>query len=238
MKKTAALFNKWKSDLLHVMYPNFCLICDVETAHSPSAVCAVCENDLQYTYYEDYTEPTLLDQLFWGRVPLHQTYAMLQFESGNSTQPILHALKYKDRPDVARYFGERLGERVKQQPKFSDLEALIPVPLHPNKEFLRGYNQSQLLAEGIAAELTIPVRSDLLRRVVFTESQTKKGKQSRWENMQDRFESQVKGVSELKHVAVVDDVVTTGSTLETCVRRLQETLPNAKISVISLAVAR
>jgi ComF family protein len=169
---------------------------------------------------------------------LHQTYALLQFEKENSTQSILHALKYKDRPDVARYFGERLGERVKQQAKFNDLEALIPVPLHPNKEFLRGYNQSQLLAEGIAAELTIPVRSDLLKRVVFTESQTKKGKQSRWENMQDRFESQVKGASELKHVAIVDDVVTTGSTLETCVRRLQETLPNAKISVISLAVAR
>ena len=163
---------------------------------------------------------------------------MLQFEKENTTQPVLHALKYKDRPDVARYFGERLGEKIKQQARFSDLEALIPVPLHPKKEFLRGYNQSRLLAEGIASELKIPVRSDLLKRVVFTESQTKKGKESRWENMQNRFESQVKGASELKHVAVVDDVVTTGSTLETCVRRLQETLPNAKISIVSLAVAK
>lgn len=238
MKKTAALFNTFKSDLLHVMYPNFCLICDVETAHSPSAVCPVCENDLQYTHYEDYSEPTVLDQLFWGRVPIHQTYAMLQFEKENTTQAILHALKYKDRPDVARYFGERLGEKIKQQSRFADLEALIPVPLHPNKEFLRGYNQSRLLSEGIALALNIPIRSDLLKRIVFTESQTKKGKELRWENMQDRFESQAKGTVELKHVAVVDDVVTTGSTLETCVRRLQETLPDAKISVISLAMAK
>src|SRR3989338_6410846 len=73
------------------------------------------------------------------------------------------------------YFGERLGEKIKRQTRFSDLEALIPVPLHPQKEFLRGYNQSQLLAEGIASELRIPIRGDLLKRVVFTESQTKKG---------------------------------------------------------------
>ncbi len=238
MKKNRFFFNKWITDLMHVLYPNFCLVCDTETPHSPSPICPICEDDLHFTYYESYTEPTSLDQLFWGRVPLHRTYAMLYFAKTNTTQPILHALKYRDRPDVALHFGERLGEKVKLQPQFADLDALIPVPLHPKKEFLRGYNQSELLAQGIATQLNIPIHNDLLKRVVFTESQTKKGKSSRWDNMQDRFATAVDQKKEFKHVAIIDDVVTTGSTLETCVRLLQESLPETRISIISLAVAR
>lgn len=238
MKKPTAIFNKWARDLMHVLYPNFCLICDTETPHSPGAVCPVCEDDLQYTYFEDYTESTTLDQLFWGRVPVQQTYALLYFEKAGTTQAILHALKYKDRPDTARYFGERLGEKIKGQAKFSDLDALVPVPLHPQKEFLRGYNQSELLAAGIAEQLKIPVNKTLLKRVVFTESQTKQARTMRWDNMQQRFEARKAGTEQLKHVALVDDVVTTGSTLETCVRLLQEALPDCRISVISLAMTK
>lgn len=238
MKTTTTIFNRLKADLLQVLYPGFCLICDTEIQHAPGAVCPVCEQDLQYTHFEGYSDSTSLDQLFWGRIPVHRTYAMLYFQKQNETQRVLHALKYKDRPDVARYFGTKLGEKISKHPGFSDLEALIPVPLHPKKEFLRGYNQSRLLAEGITEQLAIPVRDDLLKRIAFTESQTKKNKISRWENMQNRFESGKQLVHPYKHIAIVDDVVTTGSTIETCVNLLKELLPETKISVISLAVAR
>jgi ComF family protein len=238
MKKMTRIFNRLRSDLLQVLYPGFCLICDTEIQDAGGAVCPVCEQDLHYTHFEGYADPTSLDQLFWGRVPIHRTYAMLYFQKQNETQRVLHALKYKDRPDVARYFGAKLGEKISKHEGFSDLEALIPVPLHPKKEFLRGYNQSRLLAEGITEKLNVPVRDDLLKRIVFTESQTKKNKISRWENMQNRFESGKQQVYSYKHVGIVDDVVTTGSTIETCVGLLKELLPEARISVISLAVAR
>jgi ComF family protein len=220
------------------MYPNFCLVCDTETPHAPAAVCPICEDEMHYTLFEDFNEPTSLDKLFWGRVPIDQTYALLHFEKTNSTQAILHALKYRDRPDTARYFGQKLGEKIRVQPRFADLDALIPVPLHPKKQFRRGYNQSQVLAEGIAEYLRIPVNKEVLKRVSFAESQTKKNRFMRWENMQERFESRKASVEKLKHVAIVDDVVTTGSTLETCVRVLKESLPEARISIIALAVTK
>lgn len=235
--KTTAVLRNWTKDLMHLLYPDFCLVCRTEIPHAPSALCPVCEHDLHYTFFEDYTDPTALDQLFWGRVPVSATYALLYFEKDNDTQPVLHALKYRDRPDTARYFGERVGEKIARLNTFGNVQALVPVPLHHRKEFLRGYNQSKLLAEGIAAKTGIPVRDDLLRRAVFTESQTKKSKSSRWDNMQSRFTA-AKGSSSLKHVAIVDDVVTTGSTLETCIRKLREEHPELQVSIISLALAR
>ena len=113
----------------------------------------------------------------------------------------------------------------------------FPVPLHPKKEFIRGYNQAEIICKGIAESSGIELRKDLLKRVSFTESQTKKGKTSRWDNMQNRFKLQSVKNRTLKHLVVVDDVVTTGSTLETCVRILQKEFPHAKISVAVLAVA-
>lgn len=238
MKRTGTLVKQWTKDLLHVWYPSYCLICDTENKHSESGVCPVCENEMNYTYFEDYTEPTRLDQLFWGRVPLHATFALLYFGKQAGTQSVLHALKYKNQPEVARYFGKRMGERLREMEQFKGADALIPVPLHPKKEFLRGYNQSKLLADGICAETTIPVRSDLLYRVHFSESQTRKNRSSRWENTQGNFEVRMKGKPELKHIVIVDDVVTTGSTLETCIQLLQRALPETKISIASLAIAR
>jgi competence protein ComFC len=238
MNRTLTFFNNWKTDLMQILYPNFCLVCAIETPDSPGAVCPICENELHYTYYENYQEPTKLDQLFWGRISVKETYAMLYFQKSNATQAILHALKYKDRSDVAKYFGERLGERIREQQKFTDIDALIPVPLHPKKQFIRGYNQSEILARGISEHTGIPVNDELLKRVVFSESQTKKARDKRWEDTQSRFESRVAGNSQLKHVAIVDDVVTTGSTLETCVRLLHQLLPECKVSVIALAMTK
>lgn len=238
MKKPRALVKQWTQDLLHVWYPSFCLICDTETKHSGSGVCPVCEGELQYTYFEDYTEPTRVDQLFWGRVPLHATFALLYFGKQAGTQSILHALKYKDRPEVARYFGKLMGERMQNMERFNDADVLLPIPLHPKKEFLRGYNQSRLLAEGISEILNLPVRNDILRRVQFSESQTRKNRESRWENTQGGFEMRLKGDPGFQHIVLVDDVVTTGATLETCIRLVQEVLPEVRISIASLAIAR
>jgi ComF family protein len=120
---------------------------------------------------------------------------------------------------------------------FKSVDALVPVPLHHKKEFIRGYNQAEELAKGIQAVTNIPLQTEILKRIVFTESQTKKGKLSRWENMQQKFAYDTSPKHDFKHIAIIDDVVTTGSTIETCSRMLMEAYPNAKISIISLATA-
>jgi ComF family protein len=231
-------FNNLKADLLHVIYPNHCLICDLETPHITSSICPICASELHYTNFEQFTVPTELDQLFWGRVHLRQTYAHLFFNTGNSTQKLLHALKYKDRSDLAFYMGQEIGKQLLPCDQWKDIDAIVPVPLHPKKAFIRGYNQAEKIADGIAQELDKPVVSSLLQRAVFTESQTKKGKLSRWDNMQDRFAGNVPSQLTFKHIAIVDDVVTTGATIETCIRLLQQNFPQTQISIIALAIAQ
>lgn len=233
----SANFNKWTRDLLHVLYPQNCLICRHEFNQSKLAICPVCSSELAYTYFEDYPEATRLDKLFWGRVHLTGTYALLRFKEQSSTQRILHELKYKNNPEVGKHFGKELGLKMKQIGTFSDMDALIPVPLHPKKEFMRGYNQAEMICKGISETTGVTIRKDLLKRTSFTESQTKKSKTSRWDNMQNRFKLQARKQNELQHLVVVDDVVTTGSTLETCVRILRAEFPKAKISIAVLAVA-
>ncbi|MNE24241.1 DNA utilization protein GntX [compost metagenome] len=135
------------------------------------------------------------------------------------------------------HFGKELGTVLKQIPAFSDMDALIPVPLHPKKEFIRGYNQAEVICKGIAETSQVSLRKDLLKRTSFTESQTRKSRTSRWDNMQNRFMLRTRKEQDLQHLVVVDDVVTTGSTLESCVRILQNQFPQAKISIAVLAVA-
>ncbi len=236
--KWPSFFNTFRHELLHVVYPNFCLVCSTEIVQSNAAVCPICIHDFQYTLFEKYTTPTPLDQLFWGRVKIAHTYSLLFFSKGNSTQVLLHELKYKNRADVALYLGEELAKKLTDMPQFSDVELLIPVPLHPKKEFIRGYNQAEELAKGIARILPIPINTTLLKRTVFSESQTKKGKMLRWDTMQERFSATETIDNNLKHIALVDDVVTTGSTLEICVRLLQERFPTVKISIITVAFVK
>lgn len=230
-------FNKLGSDLMHIIYPNFCLICDFEIQHSPAAICPICASELHYTNYENYTEASPLDELFWGRIPLQATFALLYFGEQNATRKLLHQLKYKNRADLAQHMGEEIGQRILQMEAFKTVDALVPVPLHHKKEFIRGYNQAEELAKGIQAVTNIPLQTEILKRIVFTESQTKKGKLSRWENMQQKFAYDTSPKHDFKHIAIIDDVVTTGSTIETCSRMLMEAYPNAKISIISLATA-
>lgn len=234
---TAANFNKWRSDFLHFIYPKSCLVCNKEIVTEGLEVCPLCESELHYTFFEDFKEPTDLDKVFWGRIQLEGTYALLNFSSKNSTQPILHALKYGNNPKVGYYYGEMLGDKLKEIPIFSDVDALVPVPLHPKKQYERGYNQATALAKGIQRSFPVAIRPELLKRNAYTDTQTKRNRLSRWENMQNRFVA-VKHLPNLpRHILLVDDVITTGATLESIVQELQSKFPTTRFSVVSLARA-
>lgn len=227
-----------KNDLLHLIYPSACLICERETVQRESLICSFCQDDFQFTYFETFQEPSSLDKLFWGRVQLQATHALLSFKKESKTQTILHAIKYKSKTKLAVQLGNLQGEKLKlNSEKYGDIDALIPVPLHPKKQHLRGFNQSERIAVGISEATQIPVLENLLTRGKHTESQTKKNRFHRWDNVADIFLVDERAGQNLKHIALVDDVVTTGSTLESCIQKIQEKYPSIRISVLSLAIA-
>lgn len=226
--------SKLTDGVLHLIYPSLCIICENELARSEPVICSKCETNIHYTHFEGYIEPTSLDQLFWGRVSLHSTYALLFYKKTNSSQELLKALKYQHRPDVGIQFGQQIGKKIKNLEKFKSIDVLIPVPIHPKKEAIRGYNQSEMLANGIASVLGIKVATDFIKRNEHSKSQTTLGRFNRWDNVDGKFSIVQK--SNYTHIALVDDVVTTGSTLESIIQSIKAKFPEIQISVISLAV--
>jgi competence protein ComFC len=221
----------------HLIYPNRCLICDEELAKDSKSICSFCYTEMDFTHYEKYEEPTSLDKLFWGRVVIESTFGLLFFEKGKSSQKILHALKYMSNPQVGVEFGKLIGLKVKDLERFSTIDALIPVPIHPKKEFDRGYNQSEQLAKGIGEILNIEVDTHFLKKKTHTGSQTRKNRFARWDNVVNNFDLR-KRSKNYQHIAIVDDVVTTGATIEALVRSIKENYPDLRISIISLAVTK
>ncbi len=220
----------------HLIYPNVCVICEKEVLNKSNIVCPFCEIDFNYTYFESYDEPTILDKLFWGRVNIDKTYALVFFEKNKAAQPILHALKYQSRKEVGAQLGRIIGKRIESN--YKDLDALIPVPIHPKKKFLRGYNQSEMIANGISQVLEVPVYNNLVVKKENTSSQTTMGKNLRWNNVQDQFIWDKRKLEKFRHVAIVDDVVTTGATIESIAKSILTQVKDIKISVISLAITK
>ncbi len=224
--------------ITHFVFPYDCVACQEPLPDGHKLICPFCEGDFSYTYFEHFEEETSLDQLFFGRVPLEFTYALLFFEKGSNTQSLIHAIKYKNNKLLANEMGKRIGEKLLLKKLGALPDVLISVPLHPKKEFMRGYNQGSLLAIGISETTKTPFNAKLLRRKVFTETQTKKGKYERWSNVETVFEVKNAEKWKDKHICIVDDVITTGSTLEACIRVILEAVPGVKVSVVSLAVAK
>ncbi len=232
------LIRKWRDDLAHLIYPESCLFCADELPDATHPLCLFCRDNLQFTRFEEYRTESPLDQLFWGRIPVHGSYALLHYDKDAHTRRLLHALKYKHREDLGTTLGKMIGERISELKNFKDLDALLPVPLHPKKMYLRGYNQSSAIARGIASEMDVQVDERFLRRTRHGSSQTKKGRFGRWDNVQQTFALQTKSAHSYKHVALVDDVITTGATLESIIRQIHENYPDLRVSVIALALTR
>ena len=167
---------KLYESITHFVLPYTCVVCDDSLPDGHTLICTFCEGDFSYTYFEHFEEETSLYQLFFGRVPLEFTYALLFFEKGSNTQSITNAIKYKNNKLLTREMGKRIGEKLLHKNIGSMPDIMISVPLHPKKEFMRGYNQGSLLATGISESTKIPFYGKLLSRRVFTETQTKKGK--------------------------------------------------------------
>jgi ComF family protein len=178
-----------------------------------------------------------VEKMFWGRLPLVKASAQYYFRKGSMVQDLVHELKYKGNKEIGIYLGQLMGNSFTLVNYLANVDALIPLPLHPVKQRKRGYNQATTLCEGLAKTTGIPIYEGVARRKKHTDTQTKKNRLERWENMKDNFELVNKAAIEGKHVLLVDDVVTTGATLEACGQALMKA-QNLQLSIACLCISR
>lgn len=198
------------------------------------SICTACLFNLPRTEFHLDRE-NFVEKLFWGKVKLEFATSYLNFVKGGSVQRIMHKFKYRGYREVGRHLGQRFGADLALTP-FSKVNAIVPVPLHKKKLKKRGYNQSEELAQGLSKSLEKPVITNILMRSINTDTQTKKSKFDRWRNVSNIFSVRDHETFAGKHVLLVDDVVTTGSTLEAAAAEVLK-CKDAKVSVATLAVA-
>lgn len=222
------------SDFFQLIFPRVCLLCYESLVWQEKFLCIHCLNKLPYTHYwEEKDNPAA--QLFWGKVPVEWVIPFLHYTKNGRVQKMIHHIKYHNRPELAEYLGKLFGNVLKQTPlQYAD--AVIAVPLHATRLKQRGYNQSEKIAKGIAEIMGLPLWTGIVERKLWHLSQTRKGRYERWENVQDAFELVDPSIVTDKHIILVDDVLTTGSTLEACASSLLSG-GRVTISIVTLAKA-
>jgi ComF family protein len=222
-------------DLRRLFFPDLCVCCLQPAPSAEEPLCIRCLAALPLTNFQIRKENPVTER-FFGRLPLHTGFSLCYFEKKGNVQKIIHALKYYDRPDVGWAMGRMMGASILQTAHFGGLDALVAVPLHAKKQRSRGYNQSARLAEGMASVLGIPFWADAVIRRAYTTSQTHKSRLERFQNVENVFE--LSGRRDLRHMhlLLVDDVLTTGATLEACGSVLLKE-EGVKLSVATLAIA-
>ncbi|MCU0409982.1 MAG: ComF family protein, partial [Bacteroidales bacterium] len=178
-----------------------------------------------------------LEQAFWGRCLIERAAAFSVYNRGSRIRKLIHELKYKGRKEAGTMLGDLYGRILSDSGFMEGIDIIVPVPLHPARQRERGYNQSDCIASGISAATRLPVRNDIIKRVERRGSQTQHGRYDRWENVKGLFIVSKPEAIAGKHLLVVDDVVTTGSTMEACVNVLHETA-DVKVSIVALAAAQ
>ncbi len=242
-KKTSGNFTHGKmdtkrtilNDLLGLIFPRICIVCGDKLIQDEEYICLKCLLHLPRTNFHLHAK-NRMEQLFYGRVPVEKAYAYFEFRKGSNYQKILHQLKYKGQKELGEFLGKRFAAELLQSGIFPQIDLICPVPLHPKKEKKRGYNQSFHIAKGLSAQFGVPVIKDNIRRIIQTGTQTKKSRFERWQNVEGIFEVTDPQLFDGKHLVLVDDVITTGATLEACISAILS-CSSAKISVLTLAIA-
>ena len=226
------------SDILELIYPTHCASCLGSVSESESPICIRCRLELPFLITNPFSNHDELSKKFAGLLPLRHCIAFLKFEKGGSTQRLLHALKYGKRPEVGVVLGRLMVAELLSAGMKANFDYVLPIPLHTKKLKTRGYNQAMKFAEGIAAGFKTEANDAILIRTMATDSQTRKGKLQRILNVGEVFGIHPENSQLLKgkHILMVDDVLTTGSTIEACAKLLIQE-PIASLSIATIAIA-
>jgi ComF family protein len=221
-----------KDSLLHLVFPQVCVGCGSDLINDNNKLCLHCHDVLPQTSFHLHSNNPV-EKLFWGRLPITYATAQYYFSKGSLVQHLMHRFKYKGDKELGLFLGRLIGYQLNDTNRFKEIDALVPLPLFPSKERKRGYNQATLLCEGISDVLKKPVLKDVVIRTMFTESQTKKNRIERWQNMEGRFQLVDEPAVKSKHILLIDDVITTGATLEACGCELLKA-EDVKLSIATL----
>jgi ComF family protein len=221
--------------LVHLFYPRLCEGCSKPLLASEEVLCISCALEIPETNYHHIPE-NQTELLFAGRIPFIRATSFAYFTNDGLLQHLIHGLKYKDKKEIGYYLGKKFGQSLLSTDWISSIDVIIPVPLHPAKQTKRGYNQSMLIAEGMDEVLHRPASDKILLRSRDTESQTRKTRAERVDNMAGAFKVNEKSELAGKHVLICDDVLTTGATLEACALALLAH-KDVKISIATIGIA-
>lgn len=209
------ILQSYYNSLTHLIFPHHCEGCGTDVLDDEQLLCINCLVQLPETGYLSIAGNPV-EKMFYGRMRVAYAGSLLYFTKESLVQHLIHQLKYKGNREVGLFLGKLLGSQLQQSGRFDEIDAIIPLPLNSKKEFKRGYNQASVICEGIAAVWNKPILKDAVARTVFTETQTHQGRVHRWQNIEGVFEVVNEIALAGKHLLLVDDIVTTGATLEAC----------------------
>jgi len=203
------------TDFVSLIYPNLCQLCGKSLFRGERTICLKCYHHLPNARFSgDRDNPAA--QVFWGRVPLKAVFTAFLYNKGNAIQQLIHIFKYRGDKEIGILLGEELGNEILRSNLEQSIDMIIPVPLHPKKQKKRGFNQSEIIAKGVASVVDAELNTSILYRKAFSNTQTRKSKYQRWENVENIFSLKNPDMIRNKHILLLDDVITTGATIEAC----------------------
>ncbi|MCG9970681.1 ComF family protein [Christiangramia crocea] len=221
-------------DFINLLYPAACHICEAELLKNEHIICTSCLHDLPVTSYHLHNENPV-KKVFYGRVKIKNATALMHFRKKAGVQHLIHDLKYRGHREIGSYLGKWLGEELSSIEEYQDVDIVIPVPIHKIKLKQRGFNQVEDFGKEIARAINASYHDDILLKISSTQSQTLKDRLSRWGKLEETLDLQNTEKAANKHILIVDDLVTTGATLEACAHKLLE-IPGVQLSVATMAI--
>jgi len=222
-------------DFISLLFPRLCYACGNHLMRNENLICTECYVVIPRTNYH-LEENNPVAQLFWGRCVIEKAAAFSYFNKGSRIRNLIHHLKYKGIKEIGFELGKIYGLSLTSSGFTKDIDVIIPVPLHPSKVRVRGFNQSEIISSGIAGASSLPLDINTLKRITKSATQTKRSRFERWTNVEGIFRVTDPQAIMGKHILLVDDVITTGSTIESCSNELLK-IEGVRVSVVALAFA-
>ena len=223
--------------LLDLISPQLCFVCGKRLSAVENVICLSCNLKLPRTDFSKNPYENEMAKLFWGQIPIERAAAFFYYESHSNTTNIIYKLKYKSHPEIGPVMGRKVAVEFQRDNFFDGIDGIVPVPLTRERFRRRGYNQSEEIAKGVSEITGLPIFDNIVKRTIFKSSQTNKSRLGRRENVEHVFELSGELPDNVKHLLVVDDVVTTGSTVIACARQLAR-IDGIRISVLSLGLTK
>ncbi|MBX3242600.1 MAG: ComF family protein [Chitinophagaceae bacterium] len=222
--------------IMQLLFPRLCNGCGSDYITGTHLLCVKCFERVYPTGFTD-LPGNPVEKMLWGRLPVKAATSTYFFAKDSLIQNLIHQFKYRNNKALGIYLGELMGSVFSASVRYSQPDALVPLPLFIDKEKKRGYNQSVLLCEGIATVLKVPVIDNAVKRIRHTSTQTHKTRMERWQNVEGVFYAPARDSLNGRHILLIDDVITTGATMEACGNAILEDIKNVEISVATLACA-